>query len=103
MAQQRILGPRDYFSDRTFGDIAVQGMQIKGMRGRIEEDEARRGAYAKAYGGDPSADRPSTASHGVEPRSRESLFADRGGDHAKDHSEFRCGGADSAVPHVLVS
>lgn len=68
MAQQRILGPRDYFSDRTFGDIAVQGMQIKGMRGRIEEDEARRGAYAKAYGGDPSAGYEAEARQGKRKR-----------------------------------
>ena len=49
-----ILGPRDYFSDRTLGDTTVQAMQIKAARGQIEESEARREAYGKAYGGDPS-------------------------------------------------
>lgn len=75
----RILGPRDYFSGRTFGDTAVQAMQIKAGRsqmadaearrarepqeqrirdmreaqlsGQMAEEEGRRGAYAEAYGG----------------------------------------------------
>ena len=64
----RILSSRDYFSDRTFGDTAVQAMQIKGMRGRIEEDEARRGAYAKVYGGDPSAGYEAEARQGKRKR-----------------------------------
>lgn len=38
----RILGPRDYFSDRTLGDTMVQGMQIKGMRSQMADAEARR-------------------------------------------------------------
>lgn len=85
----RILSSRDYFSDRTFGDIMVQAGQIKGMRSQrarmpqeqrmrdmqeaglvrqAEEARGRSDAYASAYGGDPSAGYEAEAMQGMRKR-----------------------------------